>query len=312
MNLTQNDPQRAHYATAEITLSQVVDFFTQHARIHGRSRKTLELYAWVFETLQRYAGDPPLTDLDTLKLRGYFTSLLDRAYRPSSSGMHYRVLHAFFVWTVRERLVRSNPLEGVPAPKVPKLFPFSLDESQIAALLKASDKGTRHGYRNYVILLLFLDCGLRLNELIGLRMTDVSLAQRSLKVHGKGAKDRILYMGARTTKALRRWIELRGVKAGFADALFLDRKGDPLKTRYVQQVITRLGQKAALTVRLSPHKLRHVSATMAVRNGMDAFTLQRLYGWENVSTAMRYVNAANPALREAHARASPVDRLLAG
>ena len=63
-------------------------------------------------------------------------------------------------------------------------------------------------------------------------------------------------------------------------------------------------------MRLSPHKLRHVSATLAVAHGMDTFTLQRLYGWENVQTAMRYVNAAAPALREAHAKASPVDRLL--
>lgn len=79
-----------------------------------------------------------------------------------------------------------------------------LDEAQTAALLDACDRGTRHSVRNYAILLLFLDCGLRLNELISLKQTDVSLTQRSLKVHGKGAKDRIVYMGTGTTKALRR------------------------------------------------------------------------------------------------------------
>ncbi len=310
MKLTPNDPERTHYATTKPTFLQAVEFFTQHARIHGRSRKTLALYEWVFKTFRHYAGDQPLSDMDTLKVRGYFASLLDLNYRPASLGMHYRVLHAFYVWAVRERLACFNPLDGVPKPKVPKLFPFTLDDAQVAALLKASDRTTRHGCRNYATLLLFLDCGLRLNELIGLRMTDISLVQRSMKVHGKGAKDRIIFMGARTTKALRRWIESRGVKQGYSDALFIDRKGDPLKARWMQQVIARIGQRAGLRVRLSPHKLRHISATMAVRNGMDAFTLQRLYGWESVETAMRYVNAASPALREAHAKASPVDRLL--
>jgi len=268
------------------------------------------MYQWVFKTLHSYLGDLSMNGLDTLKLRSYFSSLIERNYRAASVGMHYRVLHAFFVWCVRERLIKSNPLDGIPAPKVPKLFPFTLDDSQVASLLKACDKSTREGVRNYAMLLLFLDCGLRLNELIGVRMTDVSLAQRSLKIHGKGAKDRIVFMGAMTAKALRRWLEIRGFKPEYADTLFIDRKGEPLKPRWVQEIINRLGKRAGLRVKLSPHRLRHVSATMAVRNGMDAFTLQRLYGWESVETAMRYVNAASPALREAHAKASPIDRLL--
>jgi site-specific recombinase XerD len=264
--------------------------------------------------LSNYLGNPgdlALGALDTLTLRRYFSSLIERSYRPASLGMHYRVLHAFFNWCVREGLIRSNPLEGIPHPKAPKLYPFTLDDAQIQALIRACDRKTRHGFRNYLILLLFLDCGPRLGELIDLRVGDVSLPQRALRVRGKGAKERIVFMGARTTKAMRRWLELRASQRAYTDHLFIDRKGEPLKPRWVQEVIYRLGKRAGLKVRLSPHKLRHVSATLAVRNGMDAFTLQRLYGWESVETAMRYVHAASPALREAHMKASPIDRLLA-
>ena len=309
---TQNHPKRAHYTETpnpSPRLSEAVEWFTAHARLHGRSRKTIQLYEWVFETVRRELGDPRLEELKTAHLRRYLTSLLDRGYRATSLGMHYRVLHAFFRWCLRERLIPSNPLDDIPKPKVPKLFPFTLDDSQIQALLKACDKSTKHGYRNYVILLLFLDCGLRLHELIDLRLSDVSLAQRALRIRGKGAKERVVYLGAKTTKALRRWLEMRGSQTTYSDHVFIDRKGEPLKPRWVQEVIARLGKRAGLKQRLSPHRLRHVSATLAVRNGMDPFTLQRLYGWESVETAMRYVNAANPQLREVHARASPVDRL---
>lgn len=269
------------------------------------------MYHWTFQRLRDFLGeDPVLEQIHTSLLRSYFSWLLtEHDYKPVSLKMHYEVLHAFFVFAHHERLISANPLDGIPKPKTPKLFPFMLDETQIAALLHVANKSS---LRNYAMLLLFLDCGLRLNELITARLADVSLTQRSLKVHGKGAKDRIVYMGARTTKALRRWIEIRGFRPGYADTVFIDRKGESLKRRWVQQIIARIGKRASLSARLSPHKLRHVSATLAVKHGMDTFTLQRLYGWENVQTAMRYVNAANPALREAHAKASPVDRLLDG
>ncbi len=295
-----------------VRFREATEHFQHYARLHGRSRKTLQLYAWVFQQVERRFGDPVLEELGPLELRQWLGDLLQEGWRPTSVSIVHRVLHAFFRWCVREGLVQGNPLEDVPAPKTAKVFPFTLDDSQIQALLKACDKRTPHGFRNYVILLLLLDCGLRLQELIDLRMGDVSLAQRALKVRGKGSKERVVYMGYRTAKAMRRWLEMRPAFHPWTDHVFVDRKGEPLKPRWVQEVIARLGKKAGLKRRLSPHRLRHVSATLAVRNGMDAFTLQRLYGWESVETAMRYVNAANPQLREAHAKASPVDRLLEG
>ncbi len=283
------------------------------ARVEGRSRKTLDLYAWVFYRFSGFLGDKPLSEIHPGLMRQYLAHCQERGYTPASLGMHYRVLHAFFNWLKREGLIPASPMDGISPPRQPKQYPFVLEESQVRALLAACAKGTVPGGRNYAMLLLFVDCGLRLHELAGLRLGDVSLAQRSLKVHGKGARDRIVFMGARTAKALRRWIELRGFRASYSDSLFIDRKGDPLKPRWVQQVVARLGKKAGIKgVRVSPHTLRHTAATLAVKNGMEPFALQRLFGWENIQTALKYVHMAGTALREAHAKASPVDRLLEG
>ncbi len=283
------------------------------ARVEGRSRKTLELYRWVFESFRADVGDMPTAEIHSGVIRQYLVRLQERGLAVASQGMHYRVLHAFFNWLKREGIVNANPMDGISPIRQPKQYPFVLEEHQIRSLLQACDKSTWQGQRNYAILLLFLDCGLRLNELIGLRLTDVALAQRSLKVHGKGARDRIAFMGARTAKALRRWLELRGFKPGYSDALFIDRKGEPVKMRWVHEVIVRLAKKAGIKgVRVSAHTLRHTAATLAVKNGMDPFALQRLFGWENISTALKYVHMAGTALREAHAKASPVDRLIGG
>jgi site-specific recombinase XerD len=311
MKTAQNSPQRAHFTETVSTLSQATEHFTLMARVEGRSRKTLDLYTWVFARFTEFLGDRTLEELHSGLIRQYLAHLQDRGFTPASLGMHYRVLHAFFNWLTRKGLVTANPMDGINPPRQPKQYSFVLEESQVRALLGACDKSTAAGIRNYAMLLLFVDCGLRLNELIGLRLSDVSLANRSLKVHGKGARDRIVFMGARTAKALRRWIELRGFKTTFSDALFIDRKGEPLKPRWVQQVIARLGVKAGIKgVRVSPHTLRHTAATLAVKNGMEPFALQRLFGWENIQTALKYVHMAGTALREAHAKASPVDRLL--
>lgn len=238
--------------------------------------------------------------------------LQERGLKKTSVAIHYRVLQAFFNWLVREGYSQWAPTEPIREPRTPKQFPFILSDIQVAALLRVAEKDSKTwaGYRNYTIVLTFLDVGLRLTELLSLELGDLSLVHRSLKVHGKGAKDRICFMGSKLTKAMRRWIDLRGHQA-YDDAVFIDRKGERLKPRYVQQIISRLGKRAGLEgVRVSPHTLRHTAATLAVRNGLDVFSLQRLFGWERVETAMRYVHMSGEALRRSHAKASPVDRLM--
>ncbi len=107
-----------------------------------------------------------------------------------------------------------------------------LDDYQVLAILKASSRKGKNGVRNYAIILLFLDCGLRLSELTNLRLAGLSLHHRSLRVQGKGAKERMVYLGERTSKVLRKWLAYRGQNLGFSDHIFLDRKGDPGPTRW--------------------------------------------------------------------------------
>ncbi|MHA1587461.1 MAG: tyrosine-type recombinase/integrase, partial [Candidatus Thorarchaeota archaeon] len=164
--------------------------------------------------------------------------------------------------------------------------------------------------RNHSILATFLDTGLRLSELINLDISDVDLHSQSILVrNGKGSKDRQVYLGRTTARSLRKWAEVRPYGHD-ADAYFSTRDGRRLDKRNIARIIERINARAEMGERrIHPHLLRHTFATHFIKNGGDPFSLQRLLGHSDIKTTMIYVNLAGADLEEAHAKASPVDRL---
>lgn len=175
-------------------------------------------------------------------------------------------------------------------------------------LLKASDTATYEGNRNHAMILLFVDCGLRRGEALSLTAADVNLLAHSILVHhGKGGKSRIVFFGKRTARAIRRWLEIRHHPV---DApLFCSRSGHYLGARSLVTILERLAKKAGITSKVSPHRLRHTAATMMTKAGMNAFELAQLLGHSDIRTTTIYTHLGGEALREAHARASPADKL---
>jgi len=166
------------------------------------------------------------------------------------------------------------------------------------------------GYRNYTMVLCFLDMGLRLNELINSEIYNLNMKERTLKIHGKGSKDRMVFFGLETYKCLNKWLDKRERKGRIEDEdiLFISQNGDKLKTRHVQRTITRIQRKGEMEdVKVSPHVLRHTAATLAVSNGMQAFALKRFFGWESIRTAMKYVHMSDQSVKEEYKNASPID-----
>jgi len=294
------------------TLSEALEAYRLFSRIEGRSPKTLKVYEIAFRDLIGFVGDVPITELRTGDVRRWIAHKLDEGYSKTTVNIRLKHIRACFRWLYQEGYLKENPLEGVRLLKVPKQYPKVLAEPEVLALVKAarSQATTPVGKRNYAMLLTFLDALLRLQELIDLELPDVNLQTCSIRVrHGKGDKERVVYMGRRLTRAMRDWLSVRGHVPG-SDWVFISRSGDKLDPRNVQRILERLGQRAG--VKVSPHMLRHTGATLYIRNGGDPFSLQRLLGHSDIQTTMVYVHMAGSALREAHARASPVDRLLEG
>ncbi len=293
-------------------LSQAVQAFMLLKRAEGRMRRTLDDYQRVFADFQSQLADIPLEELKPAVVRGYVHELMNRGWRPATVNIFIKNLRCFLAFLYREGWLKENLAGCIRPLRAPRQYPRVLSEQQILALLRGCNRATWQGKRDWAILLTLLDGMLRLSELIALELPDLNLQARSIRIrHGKGDKERVVFMGRRLTQALRDWLQVRGHVLG-EEALFVSRSGEPLYKLGVQRVLKRLARRVGLSGMCTPHVLRHTGATLFIRNGGDPFSLQQILGHSSITTTQIYVHMAGTALREAHAKASPVDRLLEG
>lgn len=204
-------------------------------------------------------------------------------------------------------LLEHNPAEAMDNPKLRKSLPHFLHEDEAERLLDAV-KGP-YETRDYCILLLFLSCGLRVSELVGLNLTDVS--EDSVRVHGKGNKDRVVFITPEVRESIDDYLLERETMADKLapedkNALFISRNFCRISVRGVQKMVEKNLLQAGLdAAHLSTHKLRHTAATLMLQNGVDVRTLQDVLGHENLNTTQIYTHVENTGLREA-ARANPI------
>jgi site-specific recombinase XerD len=225
---------------------------------------------------------------------------------------YMRALQAFWSWLEREGFIEENPFAKLRIPKAPKKVIPTFNEEQLQELFKAIDVTSATGYRDYAIMLTLLDTGVRCSEIINLRVNDVNLNSRLLKVQGKGDKERLVPIGAKVQKAI--WKYLNSYRPEPAtpqyDEVFLTRDGRPVTKDRLEAIITRYGEKAGVTgVRVSPHTFRHTMAVTFLRNGGDIFTLQRILGHSQLEVLRGYVNLAQSDISRVHQRNSPADNL---
>jgi len=299
----------------EPRLSEGISQFIYAGQVEGKAAKTLSQYDYVFEKFTTFIGkDPPLGEITPSVVRSFLKRLMDnKELSKATVAIHFRVIQAFFNWLVKEDLLEEAPTRNINQPKTPKKYPRVLNKEQTNKLIKTAKNNNKTwaGYRNYAVILTFLDTGLRLSELINAKLSDINFNERSLRVFGKGAKERMVFFGFQTYKALRRWMKMRDKKGkSLEGTIFISQNGERLKKRHVQRTVTRLQQKAGLEdTKVSPHVLRHTAATMAVKNGMGTFALKRFFGWESIDTAMKYVHLSDKSVKEAYNQASPIDAL---
>lgn len=298
----------------DMPISEAMEEFELMTKVSGKAESTIESYNYTYDRLTKEIDkDTPIGSISTKDVRLFLSGLMDDGLSKNTVAIHYRNLGVFFNWLVEENFLEISPLEPIDEPKTPDKYPKVLDEEEVATLLETEKKrsNTWAGYRNYVMLLVFIDTGVRLKEFRNAKIEDLDLENRTLKVHGKGAKDRKVSFGPKTAKHLHRWLRKReNVERVWDDTIFISQNGDKLKTRNVQRLITRIQKRAGLEDKqVSPHVLRHTSATLAVQNGLDTFSLKRQFGWEQVHTALRYVHISNKQISETYRDSSPISSI---
>jgi integrase/recombinase XerC len=246
--------------------------------------------------------------VDVLAVRSYLAYLRAEGISKASIGRHVSALRTYFAFLEREGRVASNPAKAVGTPRREKTLPRTLSVSEASAVVEAKGREGALGARDRALLELLYATGLRVSELVGLRLDDVDLSARQVRTVGKGKKERIVPFGQSAATALRAWLKERVAFAPAArDAgfVFLNARASRLTDRSVRRVLDRAVLAAAVPRHASPHALRHSFATHLLAAGADLRSIQEMLGHASLSTTQRYTHLDVERLIEVYRKSHP-------
>lgn len=261
-----------------------------------------EYIMWCANEKEYYKGHPFKSDLDKQR----------RGLSPASINVRIRTLKTFFSTLKEEEIISRNPTDNLSLMKVDIDSVQPLTEDEIRRLLAAPDQSFYAQFRDYCILVLMLDTGMRLNEICSLEIKDVDLRARQIILpakKNKNRKPRVLPISNETVRLLLQLIT-ESRQYFDSDYVFNTYYGEPINEKTIQKAINKYAEKAGIEKRVSPHVIRHNFAKMAALNGMDIFSLMRMMGHADISTTRRYVQINDDDIKIQHAQFSPLSRIL--
>lgn len=298
------------------------DFLTNLKVIRDRGDRTEEAYYIDIRTFLRYLKlkhkdekndvefenikikDTPLEYVEAFTLTDayvYMKWLMEvRGNETAARARKTSALKQFYSYLCdKSKLIEVNPLVQLEIPKVKNKLPKYLTLEECQQLLSSIE--TRHTARDYCIITLFLNCGMRLSELCSIKLNDISFENRTLRLFGKGRKERIVYLNEACINAVKEYLPYRNSKQIDSDALFLSAKNNPISKRRVQEIVEECLKKAGLeNTGVTTHKLRHTAATLMYQYGdVDTLVLKDVLGHKSIATTEIYTHLSNENLKKA-------------
>jgi tyrosine recombinase XerC len=298
-----------------------IDEFLAHLdRQKGRSQHTLRAYAADLLQFDRIVAKP-VEKIAPADVKRFVAGLARAKYNKTTINRKLSSIKAFFEYAVSRGHVESNPAEPVRCLKVSKLLPKTFLAREMTAILSAPDTTTPLGLRDKAILELLYATGTRVSELVGLGLGDIEIGERTLRVRGKGGKERIVLFGEPAREALVQYLEsgrprlasgtaLKGKRRQVEESfeggeLFLSKLGTRLSARSVGRIVAKYRLKTGCELPASPHTFRHTFATHMLEGGADLRSVQELLGHSNVSTTQVYTHVSAKHLKKVHKKAHP-------
>ena len=286
--------------------AQLLDAFADALWLEdGLAKNTLASYRRDLMQLQAFLAAKPLQGANEEDLSRFLAA---RRGRATSAARMLSSLRRFYGWCLRERHVKADPTLKLDPPKRAPRFPKTLAEADVEALLAAPDAATPLGMRDRTMLEVLYAAGLRVSELVGLKLFEVNLDAGVLRILGKGAKERLVPLGEEAVDWVRRYQkearpEILGARS--AEHLFVTARGGAMTRQAFWQIIKRYGARALPGKALSPHVLRHAFATHLINHGADLRVVQMLLGHADISTTQIYTHVARERMKALHAKHHP-------
>ena len=282
-------------------LKDVIDEFLRYLRIDkGYSENTINSYKADLENFLSYNKNINTNSISNDDLKEYVKYLKEEKLNEKSISRNISCLKSFYKFLVIEKYVSKNPSDSIFIPKIKKSLPKILTEEEVLILLdiKLTDN---YSYRNKAMLELMYATGLRVSELVNLKLQDIDLNQDIVRTMGKGSKERIIPIGDYAKEYLEKYLyEYRGtmLKKSSNEYLFLNNHGKKMTRQGFFKIIKNIAKEKGIDKDLSPHTLRHSFASHLLKYGADLRTIQELLGHSDISTTQIYTHITNEELKK--------------
>lgn len=240
-------------------------------------------------------------------IRIYINYLYELKYNSKTISRHVSSLRSFFKYLKNNNIIKNNPMVLVSNPKLEKRLPKYLNYDEVEKVLNAYDNNNFIGLRNSLILEMLYSTGIRVGEIINIKIKDISMIDCIIKISGKGNKERIVYFGPKCLKLINLYLKNSYNKLNInnLDYLFLSKKGKKISDREIRAIVDNASKVANIKIKISPHVLRHTFATHMLNEGADLRSVQELLGHENLSTTQIYTHLTNEKIRNIYLNAHP-------
>lgn len=275
------------------------------------SNNTFESYRKDLEDFMKFLKCESITtwnDVSYSSIRFYLRKMYDKEYSKKTISRHISTLRSFFKYLVKEGMISTSPMTLISNPKQDKKLPTYLNYEEIETILNIPDKKTVLGVRDALILELLYASGIRVSELVGIQLKNIRTSEQSIKILGKGNKERYVLYGKKCKELIDLYLgcarkEL--LKNKNHDYLFVNKDGEQLTTGGVRYILDKTLKEGGLRLKISPHTIRHTFATHLLNNGADLKSVQELLGHENLKTTQIYTHISNERLRNVYLHTHP-------
>lgn len=239
-------------------------------------------------------------------IRDYLVVLHEQKYAKKTISRHVSTLKSFFKYLLGEHVINNNPMTLITTPKLDKKLPQVIYYDDLEKLLSIPNGDKVCDLRDALILELLYSTGIRVSELVNIKVKDINKSEKQINIFGKGSKERIVIYGKICESKLEKYLKKRHeLDKNSSEYLFLNNRGGVLTTRGVRYIIDQIIKRGCLQFHISPHVLRHTFATHMLNEGADLKSVQELLGHENLSTTQIYTHVSNERLRNVYLHSHP-------
>lgn len=287
---------------------KLLEKFLAYLEIEKRySTETIENYQIDLKQFMMFFKEQDIKQIEYDDLREYLEFLYNKNYSNKTISRHISSLKSFYKYLLNNDLIKNNPTELLSSPKAEFRLPNYLNVDELDKLIETPNKDSKIGKRDALIIEMFYATGIRLSELVSIKLKDIDFSNRMIKIKGKGNKERYVFYGTNCERYLKDY--LKNSRPFYlkeaSDYLFINKHGKQISNSGIEYIIKKLLKESGISAHLTPHVLRHTFATHMLNEGADLMTVKELLGHSNISTTGIYTHVSNEQLRKTYLNAHP-------